>query len=99
MNELYSMAKIETLQNMISDMNKKMADLSELIEEKSQVIRITESQIEHLQENLKADKLQLAEFEKQLNGIIELKNETDDYYKQIESNISTLMTILTSSRT
>jgi chromosome segregation ATPase len=92
------MAKIETLQHMISDMNKKMADLSELIEEKSQSIKISESQIEQLQQNLKADKLQLAEFEKQLNGIIELKNETDDYYKQIESNISTLMTILTSSR-
>lgn len=93
------MAKIETLQHMISDMNKKMLDLSEIIKEKSLAIQCTESQIEHLQENLKADKLQLAEFEKQLNGIIDLKNETDDYYKQIESNISTLMTILTSSRT
>ena len=93
------MAKIETLQHMISDMNKKMLDLSELIKEKSESILIVESQIAHLQDNLKADKLQLAEFEKQLNGIIELKNETDDYYKQIEQNISTLMTILTSSRT
>ena len=93
------MAKIETLQHMISDMNKKMLDLSELIKEKSQEILITESKISTLQENLKADKLQLSEFEKQLNGIIELKNETDDYYKQIEQNISTLMTILTTSRT
>jgi chromosome segregation ATPase len=93
------MAKIETLQHMISDMNKKMSDLSELIKEKTHEIRIAESQIEELQENLKADKIQLAEFEKQLHGIVELKNETDDYYKQIESNISTLMTILTSSRT
>lgn len=93
------MAKIETLQHMISDMNKKMLDLAELIKEKSQEILITESKISTLQENLKADKLQLAEFEKQLNGIIELKNETDDYYKQIEQNISTLMTILTTSRT
>jgi chromosome segregation ATPase len=93
------MAKIETLQHMISDMNKKMLDLSELIKEKSLAIEITESQISNLQENLKADKSQLAEFEKQLTGIIELKNETDDYYKQIEQNISTLMTILTTSRT
>ena len=93
------MAKIETLQHMISDMNKKMLDLAELIKEKSQEILITESKISTLQENLKADKLQLAEFEKQLNGIIDLKNETDDYYKQIEQNISTLMTILTTSRT
>jgi len=93
------MAKIETLQHMISDMNKKMLDLSELIKEKSLAIEITESQISNLQENLKADKIQLAEFEKQLTGIIELKNETDDYYKQIEQNISTLMTILTTSRT
>ena len=93
------MAKIETLQHMISDMNKKMLDLSELIKEKSQEILITESKISTLQENLHADKLQLSEFEKQLNGIIELKNETDDYYKQIEQNISTLMTILTTSRT
>ena len=93
------MAKIETLQHMISEMNKKMLDLSELIKEKSQEILITESKISTLQENLTADKLQLSEFEKQLNGIIELKNETDDYYKQIEQNISTLMTILTTSRT
>jgi len=93
------MAKIETLQHMISDMNQKMLDLSELIKEKSQEILITESKISTLQENLKADKLQLSEFEKQLNGIIDLKNETDDYYKQIEQNISTLMTILTTSRT
>ena len=93
------MAKIETLQHMISEMNKKMLNLSELIKEKSQEILITESNISTLQENLKADKLQLAEFEKQLNGIVDLKNETDDYYKQIEQNISTLMTILTTSRT
>jgi len=93
------MAKIETLQHMISDMHKKMVDLSELIKEKSLAIEIAESQISLLQENLKADKLQLAEFEKQLQGVIELKNETDDYYKQIEQNISTLMTILTTSRT
>jgi chromosome segregation ATPase len=93
------MAKIETLQQMISDMNKKMLDLSELIKEKSESILILESQIQHLQENLKADKIQLSEFEKQLNGVIELKNETDDYYRQIEQNISTLMTILTTSRT
>jgi chromosome segregation ATPase len=93
------MAKIETLQHMISDMNKKMMDLSELIKEKKESITIVETQISHLQENLKADKLQLAEFEKQLNGIIDLKNETDEYYKQIEQNISTLMTILTTSRT
>ena len=93
------MAKIETLQQMILDMNKKMIDLSELIKEKRESIMILESQIQHLQDNLKADKLQLSEFEKQLNGVIELKNETDDYYKQIEQNISTLMTILTTSRT
>ena len=93
------MAKIETLQHMISDMHRKMLDLTELIKEKSLAIDIAESQISHLQENLKADKLQLAEFEKQLHGIIELKNETDDYYRQIEQNISTLMTILTTSRT
>lgn len=93
------MAKIETLQHMISDMNKKMQDLSELIQEKRLAIEITESQISNLQENLKADKSQLTEFEKQLTGIVELKNETDDYYKQIEQNISTLMTILTTSRT
>jgi len=93
------MAKIEDLQHMISDMNKKMLDLSELIKDKSQEILITESKISTLQENLKADKLQLSEFEKQLNGIIDLKNETDDYYRQIEQNISTLMTILTTSRT
>ena len=93
------MAKIETLQLMIADMNKKMMDLSELIKEKQEAILITESQISHLQENLKADKLQLTEFEKQRNSIVELKNETDDYYKQIEQNISTLMTILTTSRT
>jgi chromosome segregation ATPase len=93
------MAKIETLQHMISDMNKKMLDLSELISEKSEAILLAESQISVLQDNLKADKVQLDEFKKQLNGIIELKNETDDYYKQIEQNISTLMTLLTTSRT
>ncbi len=93
------MAKIETLQHLISDMNKKMLDLAELISEKSEAILLAESQISMLQDNLKADKLQLAEFQKQLNGIIELKNETDEYYKQIESNIATLTTILTTSRT
>jgi chromosome segregation ATPase len=93
------MAKIETLQHLISDMNKKMLDLAELISEKSEAILLAESQISMLQDNLKADKLQLAEFQKQLNGTIELKNETDEYYKQIESNIATLTTILTTSRT
>jgi len=93
------MAKIETLQHMMSDMDKKMRDLSELISEKSEAISLAESQISVLQDNLKADKLQLEEFQKQLNTTIELKNETDDYYKQIEQNISTLMTLLTTSRT
>ena len=93
------MANIETLQHLISDMNKKMLDLSELIREKSDAILLTESQISMLQDNLKADKIQLAEFQKQLNGTVELKNETDEYYKQIEHNIATLTTILTTSRT
>ena len=93
------MSKIESLQQMISDMNQKMSDLSELIKEKSESINHLESHILLLQNNLNADKLQLAEFEKQLNGVVELKKETDSYYKQIESNISTLMTILTTSRT
>ena len=91
------MAKIETLQHMISEMNKKMLDLAELISEKSEAILLAESQISVLQDNLKADKLQLEEFQKQLNTTIDLKNETDNYYKQIEQNISTLMTLLTTS--
>ena len=93
------MAKIETLQHMMTDMDKKMKNLSELISEKSESILLAESQISILQDNLKADKLQLEEFQKQLHGIMELKTETDDYYKQIEQNISTLMTLLTTSRT
>jgi chromosome segregation ATPase len=92
------MAKIETLQRMISEINKKIHELNELIDEKIETIQRTESQISILQENLKADKSQMEEYQKQLTNTIEMKKETDGYYKQIEQNIDTLMTILTTSR-
>jgi chromosome segregation ATPase len=93
------MAKIETLQRMIADINKTIRELNELIDEKQDTIQRTELQIAALQENLNADKLQQEEYRKQLNNSMEMKQETDSYYKQIEQNIETLMTILTTSRT
>jgi len=69
-----------------------------MIEEKTEKVEQMEKQQLILDENIKAEKSQLEELNKKLLGCLELKQETDSCYSQIEQNIDTLMTILTSSR-
>jgi chromosome segregation ATPase len=93
------MSKIENLQRMLSDITHRINELTHLITEKSESIRMIETNLALLQENLQAEKIQLEEYQRSLQGAMEMKSETDGYFKQIEQNIDTLMTILTTSRT
>ncbi len=93
------MSKIENLQRMLSDITFRINELTHLITEKSESIRMIEMNLASLQENLQAEKIQLEEYQRNLQGAMEMKSETDSYFKQIEQNIDTLMTILTTSRT
>jgi len=87
------------LQRMLVDIKKSITDFQSMIEEKTERVQQMEKQQISLEENIRAEKSQLDELTKKLQGCLELKNETDSYYSQIEHNIDTLMTILTSSRT
>jgi hypothetical protein len=83
---------------MLVDIKKSIGDFKSMIEEKTEKVEQMEKQQLNLEENIRAEKLQLEELTKKLQGCLELKQETDSYYNQIEHNIDTLMTILTTSR-
>jgi Sec-independent protein translocase protein TatA len=83
---------------MLVDIKKSIGDFKSMIEEKTEKVEQMEKQQLNLEENIRAEKLQLEELTKKLQGCLELKQETDSYYTQIEHNIDTLMTILTTSR-
>jgi chromosome segregation ATPase len=91
------MNKMNTLQTKLTDIQSTIGELEMLIQEKSDSIRLIESQMAILEENYRAEKSQIDEFTKKLKGYQELMHETDSYYKQIEQNIETLMNILTTS--
>jgi len=93
------MSKIDHLQKMLSDITNEIRTLNQLIQEKQEHIQTMEKNYIQLQESITAEKTQLNEYQNQLNGALEMKTETDKYFKQIEQNIDTLMTILTTSRT
>ena len=92
------MNKMNSLQTKLTDIQKTIQELEQFIQDKTESIQHIESQLIVLQENHRAEQQQLDEYTKKLQGYKELMTETDSYYKQIEQNIDTLMTILTSSR-
>jgi chromosome segregation ATPase len=92
------MNKMNSLQSKLSDIHKTIHDLEELIEEKNHTILQIETHLVTLQETHKAEKNQLEEYTKKLDGYRGLMKETENYYNQIEQNIDTLMTIITSYR-
>lgn len=92
------MNKMNTLQSKLTDIQSTIVDLETFIRDKSESIRQIEQQISILEENYRAEKSQIDECTHKLKGYQELMQETDSCYKQIEQNIDTLMTILTSSR-
>jgi chromosome segregation ATPase len=89
---------MNSLQTKLSDIQSTIQELETIIQDKNENIKQIETQLTVLQENYRAEQLQLEEYTKKLQGYKELMSETDSYYKQIEQNIDTLMTILTSSR-
>jgi chromosome segregation ATPase len=89
---------MNTLHSKLTDIHKTIRELELMINEKNDSIKQIESQLLVLEENRKAEQLQLDEYTKKLQGFKGLMQETDNYYKQIEQNIDTLMTILTTSR-
>ena len=92
------MNKMNSLQTKLTDIQKTIQELEGIIQEKTCSIQDIETQLRVLQENHRAEQLQLDEYSKKLEGYKGLMSETDSYYKQIEQNIDTLMTILSSSR-
>ena len=92
------MNKMNSLQTKLTDIQKTILELESIIQEKTDSIQQIETQLTVLKENHRAEQLQLEEYTKKLEGYKGLMEETDSYYKQIEQNIDTLMTILSSSR-
>jgi predicted nucleic acid-binding Zn-ribbon protein len=92
------MNKLNSLQTKLTDIQRTIQELEHIIQEKTETIQHIESQLVVLQENHRAEQLQLDEYTKKLEGYKGLMSETDSYYKQIEQNIDTLMTILATSR-
>jgi chromosome segregation ATPase len=90
------MSKIDTLQNMIFTLNKSIEQIEKSICEKTDSIQDLERQMFTLQDTLHVERTQLEEFSKKLKGLQEMKRDTDEYYKQLDQSIDTLMTILTS---
>ena len=90
------MSKIDTLQNMIFTLNQSIEQIERSICEKTDSIQDLERQMFTLQDTLHVERTQLEEFSKKLKGLQEMKRDTDEYYKQLDQSIDTLMTILTS---
>jgi len=90
------MSKIDTLQTMITTLNRSIEEMEKAICEKTDAIQELERQMFQLQDTLHVEKTQLEEYSKKLKNLQEMKRDTDDYYKQLEQSIDTLMTILTS---
>ena len=90
------MSKIDTLQNMIFTLNQSIEQIEKSICEKTDSIQDLERQMFALQDTLHVERTQLDEFSKKLKGLQEMKRDTDEYYKQLDQSIDTLMTILTS---
>ncbi len=90
------MSKIDTLQNMIFTLNQSIEQMERSICEKTDSIQELERQMFTLQDTLHVERTQLDEFSKKLKGLQEMKRDTDEYYKQLDQSIDTLMTILTS---
>lgn len=90
------MSKIDALQTKLYNLNKSIEDLEKCICEKTDVIQDLERQMFNLQDILHVEKGQLDEYSKKLRDLQEMRQATDNYYKQLEQNIDTLMTILTS---
>lgn len=90
------MSKIDTLQNMIFTLNQSIEQMERAICEKTDSIQELERQMFTLQDTLHVERTQMEEFSKKLKGLQEMKRDTDEYYKQLDQSIDTLMTILTS---
>jgi chromosome segregation ATPase len=91
------MSKIDTLQHMIFTLNKSIEQMERAICEKTDSIQELERQMFTIQDTLHVERTQLEEFSKKLKGLQEMKRDTDEYYKQLDQSIDTLMTILTSN--
>jgi chromosome segregation ATPase len=81
---------------MLTGLNSSIEHMEKAICEKTDIIQDLEGQMFRLQDSLHVEKTQLEDYSKKLKNLQEMKRDTDDYYKQLEQSIDTLMTILTS---
>jgi len=91
------MSKITILNDKLSNIDKTLAGLEKIRNEKENSIMTLQQKMMELNNILEEEKNTLNECVKKITSIKELKKESESYYKQIEQGVDTLLNILDSS--
>jgi chromosome segregation ATPase len=87
---------LELLKKQIEEMDTKISKITNTLEKKTILIKDLEVSYENIGEQLKNEKTEFISLQDNKNYLIDVKNETESNYKQINDAASTLLEILKS---
>jgi hypothetical protein len=88
------MSQLEVLDKMLNDMNRNIDNLDKLISEKKEFIEHTKIRIEELNSSLIKESGLLLEYVSKREKMINMQEEVQSNYIQIENSINNLVDIL-----
>ena len=95
-SSLASLSTLELLKKQMDEMDKKITTLLNDLEKKSKIIEELEISSEKINKQLESERKIFFSLEENKQYLIEVKNETESNYKQINDAASTLLEILKS---
>jgi chromosome segregation ATPase len=87
---------LELLKKQMEEMDTKISKITNTLEKKTILIKDLEVSYENIGEQLKNEKTEFISLQDNKNYLIDVKNETESNYKQINDAASTLLEILKS---
>ncbi len=87
---------LELLKKQMEEMDTKILKITNTLEKKTILIKDLEGSYENIGEQLKNEKTEYSSLQDNKNYLIDVKNETESNYKQINDAASTLLEILKS---
>ena len=96
MTSLASLSTLELLKKQMDEMDKKITTLLNDLEKKSKIIEELEISSDKINKQLESERKTFHSLEENKQYLIEVKNETESNYKQINDAASTLLQILKS---
>jgi uncharacterized phage infection (PIP) family protein YhgE len=91
------MARIETLNRLLSEMKEKLARMNKEVTETETVIDSMVKRIEELSGNLEAERAKLNQLLSQRKMLMELQDEAISNYKQIDEHVNTILDLFQTS--